>query len=81
MACLTTVETGLYSQANIWVQDSQGRKQNLISNSSGLSVGNGLTAWRLGNGPVFEFIKAYENIKAVHVSFKNTKSWGKQHGK
>ena len=40
-----------------------------LSNNPGLSVGGGLTAWRLGSAPAVTLFKAYQKIKALCVSF------------
>lgn len=49
----------------------------LVSNNSGILEGGGLDMWRLGGGPVFEMFKAYQNIKAVCVLFRNMKPQGR----
>lgn len=56
------------------VQGSQGRIENLVSNNSGLSAGDGLTAWRLKSGPPLALLKAYQKISVcvcVRLSFGN----------
>ena len=40
---------------------SRAARRELVNNNSGL------TAWRLGSGPIADLIKAYKNIKAVCV--------------
>ena len=48
-----------------------------LSNNPGLSVGGGLTAWRLGSAPAVTLFKAYQKIKVLCVSFiQNTNHWG-----
>ena len=41
----------------------------LLSSNSEFSLEGGLTAWRLGSGPAIVLFKAYQNIKAMYMSF------------
>lgn len=50
-----------------WVQGSQGRVENAVSDRSGLSEEHGLATRRLGSGPAAALFKAYQSIKAVCV--------------
>ena len=41
--------------------DGEGGRRVLININLELSEGGGLAMWRLGSGPAFELIKAYQN--------------------
>lgn len=57
------------------VQGSQGRIQNLVIDNLELQSGGRLTTRRIGSSPVIVVFKAYQNIKALCLSFRNPEHW------